>query len=153
MAIDPNAIIIGLLLTIILILGFWLWRTEIRLKRLFRGRRSQNLETIVNDLQNDIQKLKTGLIQAERVLAYHEARLKKVVSRVSTIRFNPFQGQGGNQSFVSCFLNDQGNGVVISSLYSRDKVSVYAKPIIGGRSNYELTAEEKRVINEAGKTK
>jgi len=153
MAFNTNAIIIGLLITIILILGFWLLRVEIKLRRLFRGRRGNNLETVINELQNDLQKSKNELLQTKRILTYHEARLKKVVSHVSTIRFNPFQGQGGNQSFVSCFLNDRGDGVVISSLYSRDKVSVYAKPIAGGRSEYELTAEEKRVINEAGKTK
>jgi hypothetical protein len=35
---------------------------------------------------------------------------------------------------------------VISSLYSRDRVSVFSKPLKKFESNFELTEEEKEVI-------
>ena len=46
-------------------------------------------------------------------------------------------------------LNDEGNGVVISSLYSRDRTSLFAKPIKAGQSEFELTKEEKNVLKKS----
>lgn len=76
-------------------------------------------------------------------------RLAKAIQRVHTVRYNPFKDQGGNQSFATCFMDENGDGLVISSLYSRDKVSVYAKPLVDGKSEYELSQEEKESIDKA----
>ena len=68
-----------------------------------------------------------------------------------TVRFNPFKGTGagGNQSFATALLNENGDGVVLSSLYSRERVSVYAKPVQKFSSEYELSGEEKQAIKSA----
>jgi len=70
---------------------------------------------------------------------------------VETIRFNPFKGNGsgGNQSFSTAFVNEEGDGVVISSLYSREHISVFAKPIKKMSSEYEMTKEEKDSLEKA----
>ena len=79
--------------------------------------------------------------------------MKKSVQAVSTIRFNPFKGNGsgGNQSFATAFLNEDTDGVVISSIYSREHTSVFSKPINKGVSEYELSGEEKEAIENAKK--
>ena len=46
-------------------------------------------------------------------------KLKKAIRGVETVRFNPFPDQGSNQSFAIGMLSEEGNGVVMSSLYSR----------------------------------
>lgn len=46
-------------------------------------------------------------------------------------------------------LNEDGDGVVISSLYSRERMSIFAKPIKNGKSEYELTDEEKKSLAKA----
>jgi hypothetical protein len=68
---------------------------------------------------------------------------------LETIRFNPFPDQGSNQSFAIGLLNEEKDGVVISSLYSRERMSVFAKPIKNGKSDYELTQEEKEALQKA----
>ena len=72
---------------------------------------------------------------------------------VGTVRFNPFKGtgDGGHQSFATAFLDETGNGIVLSTLYIRDRVGIYAKPLKKGRSEYELTGEERKAIEEARK--
>ena len=77
------------------------------------------------------------------------AKLQKSIRGLETVRFNPFSDQGSNQSFAIGMLNEKGDGVVLSSLYSRERMSVFAKPIKGGKSEYELTAEEKEVLKKA----
>jgi hypothetical protein len=63
-------------------------------------------------------------------------------------RFNPFEDQGGNHSFAISMVNERGDGVVISSLYSRERMSVFAKHIKKGKSDIDLTEEEQDVLSK-----
>ena len=87
----------------------------------------------------------------EAYLTTVEKRLRKSVQSINTVRFNPFKGtgSGSNQSFSTAFLNEEKDGVVISSLYSREHISIYSKPIKGGNSEYEMSDEEKESLENA----
>jgi len=39
--------------------------------------------------------------------------------------------------------------VVLSSLYARDRMSIFAKPVKNNKSEYELTEEEKEALKKA----
>lgn len=128
---------------------FWIWRTERRLKRFFSGRKAKDLEQNIISLEENIKNLtETKKIMEAKILEMNE-KLRKSVRGLEIIRFNPFSDQGGNQSFAIGMLNEDGDGVVLSSLYSRDRMSVFAKPIKSGKSDHELTAEEKEVLRKA----
>lgn len=71
------------------------------------------------------------------------------IKKVGIIRFNPFSDTGGNQSFSIVLLNSNDDGVIITSLYSREGNRVYGKPIRGGTSEYPLSNEEKEAIEKA----
>ncbi|MEI8327693.1 MAG: DUF4446 family protein [Candidatus Taylorbacteria bacterium] len=104
--------------------------------------------TIVADSTRD---LKAFQKEMEGYLSGVEKRLRKSVQSVHTVRFNPFHGTGGggNQSFATAFVNEEGDGVVLSSLYSRESTNVYSKPIKKYSSEHELSAEEKEAIEKA----
>ena len=76
-------------------------------------------------------------------------KLQKSIRGVETVRFNPFKDSGSNQSFATAFLNEEGDGVVISSLYSRERVSIFAKPVKHLVSSYELSEEERGALQNA----
>ncbi|MEX0918613.1 MAG: DUF4446 family protein [Candidatus Paceibacterota bacterium] len=135
------------------LLLLWIIILEIRLKKVFRGSKAQNLESVFADFGQEIDRLIARAEKVDNIIAHIHHRLTHDISRCHTIRFNPFRDHGSNQSFATCFLNDHGDGVIISSLYSRDKVSVYAKPIIKYRSEYELSAEEKKAMDGARQPK
>jgi len=80
-----------------------------------------------------------------------DSRIKKKTTNASTLRFNTFQGEGvgGNQSFSSVFVDEEGDGVVITSMYTRERTNVFAKPLKNWKSEYKLSEEEKKVINKA----
>lgn len=130
------------------ILLAWIIVIEVRLKRVFRGAKVQNIESLFADFGQEIDRLINKSEQVDEILKHFNHRLTHDISKCHTIRFNPFKDHGSNQSFATCIINDRGDGVVISSLYSREKVSVYAKPLTAYESQYELTAEEKRAIAE-----
>src|SRR3972149_1396937 len=124
---------------VILIGAFWVISTEKRLKKFFLGKKAK-------DLEDSIVKLKSAKEKAEIEIVEINKKLKKSIRGVETIRFNPFPDQGSNQSFAIGMLNEDGDGVVISSLYSRERMSVFAKSIKNNKSEYELSAEEKKAL-------
>jgi hypothetical protein len=65
------------------------------------------------------------------------------------MRYKAFDASGSNQSFSIALVNEKGNGVVVSSLHSRDRMSTFAKPIENYESTYELTEEELAVLDDA----
>ena len=133
----------------ILISAIWIIRTEKRLKKFFTGKKGRDLEESIIILEEDISKLKSAKEKTEKEIIEINKKLKKSIRGLETIRFNPFPDQGSNQSFAVGMVNEDGDGVVFSSLYSRERMSIFAKPIKGGKSEYELTIEEKKVLEKA----
>ncbi len=127
----------------------WIVITEKRLKRFFLGKKAKDLEDTILSLENDIAKLNKAKDSTEKDIAIINTKLKKSIRGLETVRFNPFPDQGSNQSFAIGMLNEEGDGVVFSSLYSRERMSVFAKPIKNNKSEYELTAEEKEALEKA----
>lgn len=89
----------------------------------------------------------------ERQLADDIDRLRflqrHALSRVGLVRYNPFEDTGADLSFSMAVLTDELNGVVLTSLWGRDEVRVYAKPVESGASRYALSQEEKQSIDLA----
>ncbi len=128
---------------------FWVIVTEKRLKRFFLGKKAKDLEETIINLENDIANLKKTKDGMQKDITVINTKLKKSIRGLETIRFNPFPDQGSNQSFAIGMLNEEGDGVVFSSLYSRERMSVFAKPIKNNQSEYELSSEEKEALNRA----
>ncbi len=133
----------------LLIGAVWMITTEKRLKRFFLGKKAKDLEDTIVTLENEMTKLKKAQEISEKEIAVLHTKLKKSIRGLETIRFNPFPDQGSNQSFAIGMLDEEGDGVVISSLYSRERMSIFAKPVKKHKSTYELTDEEKEALAKA----
>ena len=124
-----------------------------RITRLMRSTKSVSIEDTVIELAREIDTLNEFKADSEKYLKVVEKRLRKSVQAIETKRFNPFKGTGagGNQSFACAFINENGEGLILSSLYSSDRMSVYAKPVEDFKSTYELTEEEEAALVDAKK--
>ena len=101
------------------------------------------------DLLREFHQLKK---EFERVLKEFENLKEKEkfnIQKVGIVRFNPFEEVGGNQSFSIALLDGKDDGVVITSLYLKEGNRVFAKPIRGGKSEFNLSKEEIEAINLA----
>ncbi len=145
---NPTLIPIAILGVAIIALVVWIIILERRIGRLLAGKDGATLEDTIATNQQSLNELFEFKTAVETELNHLNERIKKKIHGAKTIRFNPFAGtgSGGNQSFATAFLNEEGDGVVLSSLYSREKVSVFAKPIKGRTSEFELTDEEREVL-------
>jgi hypothetical protein len=142
-------IILGLLILTIVVLAIFVFQANTRINRLLQGKDSKSMEDTFNYLIDEVKRMNENQVIIEKSLHNLNGRLRKSITGFKTIRFNPFPESGSNQSFAIALVNEEGDGVVISSLYSREKMSVFAKPIKEGKSSFELTTEEKRALDEA----
>ncbi len=141
--------IVGVALIILLLL-VWIIRLEIKLKKLL-GSKNGSMDDVISTLRKDTDILKKYAQKTVEELDIVDKKLKKTVSGNQTVRFNPFKGDGSgsNQSFATALVNKEGDGVIISSIYSRDHLSVFSKPVKNMSSEYELTPEEKTALQKA----
>ncbi len=135
---------------IILLLLIWIIRLEIKLRKLL-GNKNGSLDDTIDTIRKDTEDLKKYAEITSEKFQVVDKKLKKTISGNETVRFNPFKGDGSgsNQSFATALVNAEGDGVVISSIYSRDHISVFSKPIKDLSSEYELTLEEKTALQKA----
>ncbi len=135
----------------IVLLSFWAIGFERRLRRLTRGKQAESLEETIASLVEEHKELKNFRHELEEYLTTVENRLRRSFQSIHTLRFNPFKGSGssGNQSFATAFLNERGDGLILSSLYARGQMSIFAKPVKAGVSEYELSEEEAQALKEA----
>lgn len=124
-----------------------------RISKLLRGKNTLTIEESIIELAKELDHLTDFKERAEEYHKLVEQRLRKSVQSIETKRFNPFKGTGagGNQSFASAFINENGDGLILSSLYSSDRMSVFAKPVQGFASSFELTEEEEAALEDAKK--
>lgn len=144
---SPNAIYV--LFAVIIMLALLVIRLELRIRRLLRGNSVRDVEGAVVSALKDIEKLHDSKRKIEGDINLINEKMKKNIRTIGTVRFNPFGDSGSKQSFASAFIDAEGNGVVLSSLFSRDKVSVFAKPIIKFESEYKLSGEEEEALKRA----
>lgn len=127
----------------------WAIYIEFRLRKFFRGESGKNLEKILSDIVISLGRAEKRLITLEEKLEISENKLKNCIQKTTLLRFNPFRDTGGDQSFSLALLDNEKNGIVLSSLYGREINRVYAKPIKNGESQYQLTGEEREAIKQA----
>lgn len=142
-------IIIGLIFLMIVLI-FTIIKLNNRISVLVRGKQGADLEETIKSIVSDTTKSLSEQTQINRSIKIIARELEQVISGVGVVRFNPFEGSSGsNQSFSVALINKKGDGVIFSSIYSREKVSVFAKPIEKFASTYTLTEEELQALGKA----
>jgi len=78
-----------------------------------------------------------------------ERRLDGAIAHAAVVRYDALGEMTGMQSSSVALLDEHRNGVVLSSILHREQARLYAKPVIGGRSELALSPEEERAVAEA----
>ena len=146
---STNSMLFIAIFVLLAVCLFFIIKVSFRLQKLFKGSKADSLEELMNNIVKEVSSLKEKAELHEDFLRTLSDRISKQGHGVKIMRFNPFKDVGGNQSFAVAIVNQEGDGVVLSSLYSRERMSVFAKPITNGASDIELTTEEKNVVEEA----
>jgi len=146
-----------LILAFILILGeaFWIILLQINLGKIKKnqasiGGGSQSLEETVIAQAKNLKVLDKDIHELYNISNQINTLALKSLHKVGMVRFNPFNDMGGDQSFAMALLNGKNNGLVISSLYTKEGTRVFSKAIKAGKTEkHPLTEEEEEAIKIA----
>lgn len=78
-----------------------------------------------------------------------EALAATDLSRAGFVRYDAFAGSGAGLSYALALLNRRGDGVVLTSIYSRDDTRTFGKPVADFKPTVQASAEELEAIERA----
>ena len=105
----------------------------------------QRLEVVEADV--DAQRSEDGAAHPTRS-TFRTAGV--AISHIGLVRFDAFDDTGGAQSFALALIDDDGDGIVLSSLHSRQTTRLYVKSIRRGVADAPLSDEEVQAMKNAG---
>ena len=127
--IDPAYILIGMLVLIIALFVL--------------------LFILMGNIKNRNKQIKRLLSGTQAEHKEIQSHLSACVSKIGLVKYNAFEGMGGNLSFALALLDTENNGVVLNCMHTREGCFNYAKEIIGGEAYVALSEEEKEAIERA----
>jgi hypothetical protein len=140
------------------IIGFWLFSLSVSLFLILRFFNQLVKKTKKGDLKRVLEKVLASEVENTKAIKMLNKEIDKLedegkfhVQKVGLIRFNPFQETGGDHSFSIALLDGKDTGVILTGLHTRERTRVYAKAIKKGKSEHELSNEEKKAFTKAKK--
>lgn len=145
-------IITAVLIVLNLGLLFWLSSTTRHYNSLTKDIDKKTLTNVLEGIQRSIVELDRSLGVTKSDLQKLKAQSLLHIQQLTLKRFNPFGDTGGDQSFILAILDGNKDGVVITSLHSRENTRFYVKSVEGGAGiDHPLSEEEQKIINRKGK--
>lgn len=97
------------------------------------------------EFSNNTKEIK--VLQSEILNMKDLARLN--IQKVGLTKFNPFNESGGDHSFSLALLDGNKNGIIITSLHTRERTRVYLKEVLSGKTKIDLSKEEQKALKLA----
>lgn len=135
------------------IFSFSGWVIALNLKKRYKKILKDGAGKDITDAISNYYQKCSGLMDEfknyEEKIDFLEKNMKSCAQKIGAIRYNAFGGNNANQSYVVAVLDEYNNGFVLNGVNSRQQTVTYLKPIISGRSQFELSTEEIEAVNEA----
>ncbi|NLE73913.1 MAG: DUF4446 family protein [Actinobacteria bacterium] len=110
---------------------------------------SSDIIAYIGSLTGRIDKLRDAVDTLSLEARDHEVRIDGCVSRIGMVRFDAYSDLGGRQSTAIGLMNAKDDGIVITTVVSRDFARTYVKLIKEGRPDVPLAPEEEEALEQA----
>ena len=137
-------------LAIVLVLVVWRQLSRVRSTQvvvLGSGRKdlvefAVALQARVDDLHRAVDEVAAGLSRVDR-------RVDRSVTNTAVVRYDAYEGTGGQQSASVALLDATRTGTVVTAIQGRDYARIYVKDLDRGRSSVALSPEEQEAVDRA----
>ena len=143
-------IILALVIWIVLLTFGMVWILNY-FRRLSKDVKKDNLIKILEHVLEKEKNVSKSLAEVQKKVSEFESWGQLHIQKVGLIRFNPFREMGGDHSFSLALLDGKDTGLIITGLHTRERTRVYLKIINKGKSDLELSSEEKKALKLAKK--
>lgn len=120
-----------------------------RVDTLTRGKDAESMEETILDFFEKIESLEASEEKMNCDIKNIKENLKIAYQKTGLVKYDAFREMSGALSYSLALLDKQNNGVLISSMYSREGCYTYAKNIIDGKSEINLSEEEAEALKQA----
>ena len=93
-------------------------------------------------LQSDVEKVQAQLAIAQRDVS-------AALRHVSVVRFDAFGDMGGRLSFTTALLDDNGDGLLLTSIHGHTESRMYLKTVVNRKVDGRISSEEEEAIAHA----
>lgn len=118
-------------------------------KKMTRLLKGGALEEFINQLEKRIVGQQLAVEKNSKQIAGLHGKIAEFPQRWHLVRYNAFEKPGNDLSFSLALLNAAADGFVLTGIFAREDMRVYAKPITAGNSKYNLSEEEIAAIKKA----
>ncbi|MDI6873545.1 DUF4446 family protein [Candidatus Solincola sp.] len=150
----------GLMITLLLLMDFLLLAgVFVLFRQLSLLRRNVTILKRGVDGSSLLEKVASQALQIQdiyRILEQHATEkeyltevLAGSLQRVAVVRFDAFDDMGGKLSYSVAMLDENGDGVIFTSIYGRNENRTYAKAVKNGRASHVLSREEEEALRRA----
>lgn len=153
--IDPAWLVIFLMVIVIAMMVLY-FRVLSRMKKLYRkydrfmrGSDMESLEETIWKQFDRIEKLEESDKKKQNEIDRIFENLKSVYQKRGLVKYDAFREMSGKLSYALALLDQEDNGILISSMYSREGSYSYAKNIVHGKSAINLSEEEEKALKLA----
>jgi hypothetical protein len=101
-----------------------------------------SLQGRIDDLHRAVDEVAAGLSRVDR-------RVDGAVTNTAVVRYDAYEGTGGQQSASVAFLDATRTGTVVTAIQGRDYARIYVKDLDRGRSSVALSPEEQEAVDRA----
>ena len=120
-----------------------------RLSVLLQGGDGSSLEAALHSHIATVGQTTRRIEAVEQLVGVLQAQIPHCIQRVGLTRYDAFEDVGGEQSFSVSLLDAQGDGIVLTGVYNRMDMRVYAKSVREGKASHALSEEENRALRQA----
>ena len=101
-----------------------------------------SLQARIDDLHRAVDEVAAGLSRVDR-------RVDGSVTNTAVVRYDAYEGTGGQQSASVALLDATRTGTVVTAIQGRDYARIYVKDLDRGRSAVALSPEEQEAVDRA----
>ena len=142
--------VVSIILAVLLIIVLCKLKTlKRRVDSLTRGKDTESMEDIIINYLERVESLEEGEEITRAALNAIKDNLKITYQKTGLVKYDAFREMSGALSYSLALLDKENNGVLISSMYSREGCYTYAKEIIKGESKINLSEEEAEALKQA----
>ena len=137
---------VALLVTIVL----WLRVSRVQsAQAVVQGGGARDLLDFAVALQGRIDDLHRALDEVAAGLSRVDRRVDGALSNTAVVRYDAYEGTGGQQSASLALLDATRTGTVVTAIQGRDYARIYVKDLDRGRSSVALSPEEQEAVDRA----
>lgn len=120
-----------------------------RLSKFTTGNDAANLEEVIAKRFSEIRQIVKNEKQQNKDIETINDKFLTTFCKIGLVKYDAFKEMSGKLSFSLALLTENHDGIIITSMHSREGCFTYCKEVTNEESYYILSEEERLALNVA----